>query len=182
MNKASVILVDEEDRALGTSEKMMAHRQGWLHRAFSVFVYDVRGRMLIHRRAADKYHAGGLWSNACCSHPMPDESLPDAVNRRLEFEMGLNLETSKIFETKYRLHLDNGMIEHEYDHVYIGTCASDPIPNPEEVAEWAYMATDELLRDVRRNPQRYTPWFRLLLPRVLETGAPQAVRGIGTVS
>ncbi len=166
MKLTQVVLVDENDHEVGIAEKMEAHRQGWLHRAFSVFVYNSHGEMLIHRRSAGKYHGAGLWTNACCSHPEPGEDMMSAVDRRLKQEMGMTLKTDKVLKTTYRLDMGNGLIEHEIDHVFLGVTDGVPRPDPEEVEEWAYVAPLTVEADIRVHPNRYTPWFRLLVPQV----------------
>lgn len=166
MKPTQVILVDDTDREVGIAEKMEAHRQGWLHRAFSVFIYNSEGKMLIHRRAGGKYHGAGLWTNACCSHPEPGEDLPTAVIRRLEQEMGMALKTNEVMTAKYRLDMGNGLIEHEFDHVFVGVNDGVPCPDPEEVQDWAYVDPSYIEDDILENPNRYTPWFRLLAPQV----------------
>ncbi len=168
-----VILVDENDRELGTEEKERAHREGMLHRAFSVFVFDARGRLLLQRRALTKYHSAGLWTNTCCSHPRPGEGIEAAARRRLREEMGMECDDLRVvFPLLYRAELDRGMTEHEYDHVLVGTCDRDPVPAPDEVVEWAWVDADAARRDAEENPGRYTYWFRLALPEVLDRMAP----------
>ncbi|MDA0728472.1 MAG: isopentenyl-diphosphate Delta-isomerase [Bacteroidetes bacterium] len=164
-----VILVDPEDRPLGTMEKMEAHRKGVLHRAFSVFVFNSQGELLLHRRALDKYHSGGLWTNTCCSHPRPEESIVDAAQRRLVEEMGMNCHLEPRFSFVYRADLDHGMIEHELDHVLVGYSDVPPEPNASEVCETKYMPVDEVVNDMAKHPDRYTAWFQICLPEVLST-------------
>lgn len=163
-----VILVDEHDRELGTEEKERAHREGRLHRAFSVFVFDSRGRLLLQRRARTKYHSAGLWTNTCCSHPRPGEGVPAAAARRLREEMGMECALRPSFPLLYRAELDRGMTEHEYDHVLVGECDRDPVPDPAEVEEWAWVSPAALRREVERRPEAYTYWFRLALPELLD--------------
>ena len=164
-----VVLVDPEDRPLGTMEKMEAHRLGVLHRAFSVFVFNSKGHLLIHRRAHDKYHSGGLWTNTCCSHPRPEEGVVDAAQRRLMEEMGMRCQLEPKFSFVYRADLDHGMIEHELDHVLIGYSDVPPAPNPEEVCETMYIAIPELEADLEAHPEKYTAWFKICFPEVLTT-------------
>lgn len=157
------MLVDEQDREVGTMEKMEAHRKGVLHRAFSILVYNSNGELLIQKRAAGKYHSAGLWTNACCSHPRPDEPMSQATARRLSEEMGIIAQPEFDFKFLYRVDLDNELIEHELDHVF--TAVSDQVPkaNLAEVQDWKYVAISELLIDVSKNPGAYTAWFRLIL-------------------
>lgn len=162
-----VILVDAADRQQGVMEKLEAHQKGLLHRAFSVVLFDTRGNMLLQRRAADKYHCGGLWTNACCSHPRPGEDTLAAAQRRLAEEMGIE---DCLLEHRltlcYKLPLDHGLTEHELDHVFVGVYNRPPVANPAEVSEWKYMPVQELLADVRANPAHYTPWFPLILDKL----------------
>ncbi len=163
----TVILVDESGAEVGVAEKMAAHRTARLHRAFSIFIFHPDGRMLLQQRAAGKYHSAGLWTNACCSHPRPGESTADAAHRRLQEEMGFDCELEEIFHFTYQARLDNGLSEHEYDHVFIGAFDGTPSPNPDEAGDWKWIAVDELQQDVQSHPEQYTHWFRLALDRVL---------------
>lgn len=160
-----VILVDEEGRAVGTAEKLEAHRRGGLHRAFSVFVFDSAGRVLLQKRAADKYHSGGLWSNTCCSHPRPGESVAEAARRRLSEEMGFTCELREVFSFIYRAEVGNDLVEHEYDHVLVGTFDGSPAPNAAEVEDWRWTELSELEEDLERDPASYTRWLALAAQR-----------------
>ncbi len=160
-----VILVDQDDLEIGTAEKLMAHREGRLHRAFSIFIYNASGQMLLQQRAATKYHSGGLWSNACCSHPAPGSTLKADAHRRLQEEMGFTCPLTKAFAFTYRAAFENGLIEHEYDHVFLGRFDGTPQPDPDEVGAWKWMDVPDLYDDVRRHPERYTAWFRECLLR-----------------
>jgi len=164
----SVILVDEEDNMIGTMEKMAAHRLARLHRAISVFIFNSKGDMLLQKRAGHKYHSGGEWSNACCSHPRPGERTVDAAIRRIEEEMGMQCALEHAFSFTYRAALDNDLYEHEYDHVYIGTTDMVPVPNAQEVEGFVYLSPEEIERDLFQNPQLYTPWFKICFERVME--------------
>jgi isopentenyl-diphosphate delta-isomerase len=137
-----------------------------LHRAVSAFVFDSTGRQLLQRRASDKYHSSGLWSNACCSHPRPGETTSAAVARRLHEEMGISPVLEPRFVFTYRAELDNGLVEHEVDHIFTGTCEGSPVPDPAEVSEWRWVAADALAAEVALAPEQFTVWFRLLLPEV----------------
>lgn len=163
-----VVLVDQMDRELGTMEKLQAHKEGRLHRAFSIFIFNSAGEMLIHQRAKNKYHTGMLWSNACCSHPLPGEEITSALRRKLAQEMGFACDLSHAFSFTYRAELDNGLTEYELDHVYTGYFDGNPNPNPDEVCDWRFIGMNELKQDVLKRPTAYTPWFRMLLDRVTD--------------
>ena len=158
-----VILVDQEDHAIGTMEKMEAHQKGLLHRAFSVVIFNSKGEILLQKRARSKYHSGGLWTNACCSHPLPGEALENATRRKLKQEMGIDLKTEYAYKFFYRTRLDSGLIEHECDHVFTGIFDGEPVINTHEVEDWKYISLDELRRDISLNPAHYTYWFKLIL-------------------
>lgn len=162
-----VILVDENDRPLGISEKMSAHRDGKLHRAFSIFVFNNEGELLLQRRALNKYHSSGLWTNTCCSHPRPGESVEAAAVRRLCEEMGFECALHKAFHFIYKAPLERALIEHEFDHVFIGHFNGQPRPNPNEVMEWRWLDLAALEQELELSPERYTIWFRLAMPRVI---------------
>ena len=162
-----VILVDSSDRAVGEQEKLAVHRSGELHRAFSVFLFDQEGRWLLQRRHPDKYHSGGLWTNTCCSHPAPGETTSEAARKRLKHEMGIEAPIQPAFHFIYRASLDNELIEHELDHVFLGAFDGEPSPDDSEVCDWAWVAEEELLADLTAHPDRYTYWFRLVVPRVM---------------
>ena len=163
-----VILVDERDVPLGRMEKMEAHRRALLHRAFSVFVFSSRGEMLLQRRAMDKYHSAGLWTNACCSHPRPGEDTAKAAGRRLYEELGFTMPLEKAFEFTYRSEFDNGLTEYEFDHVYTGVYDGDVYSNPAEVSEHIWLRPEEIRRRLEEAPQQWTSWFRLAFPMVCE--------------
>lgn len=166
MKGGQVILVDENDAEAGIMEKIEAHRRGLLHRAISVFIMDSKGRWLLQRRAENKYHSNSLWTNTCCSHPMPQESSADAAKRRLHQEMGLECELNELFRFTYREDLDNGLTEHELDHVFTGVTDSLPEINREEVMEYRYMNYNDLEADVAARPENYTVWFRIIFSKV----------------
>ncbi len=161
-----VILVNEDDQAIGTMEKMEAHRKGTLHRAFSVFVFNSNNQLLLQKRARHKYHSGGLWSNTCCSHPRENETLTDAGERRLREELGYSVPLNWCFSFIYRAELDQGLIEHELDHVLIGNSDEIPNPNEDEVSDWTFMDLGQLESDMMIHPENYTEWFKIVLPRV----------------
>lgn len=171
MRPEHVVLVTPDDREIGTEEKLAAHRKALLHRAFSVFVFDKRGRMLLQRRAAGKYHSAGLWSNTCCGHPRPGEPIDRAARRRLKEEMGFECPLEHVFSFVYRAALTDELTEHELDHVYIGRFDGAPRPDPGEVQEWRAMPVAELVEDLELNRAAYTVWLPLALDGIRERGA-----------
>ena len=158
-----VILVDEHDVEMGTMEKMQAHREGVLHRAFSVLLFNTHGEMLIQKRANSKYHSAGLWTNTCCSHPHPGEDVRSAARRRLKEEMGIDLQPEFAYTFIYKAQLNEDLIEHELDHVFTGTFDGIPHPNSTEIESWKFMDIQTLKDDVLSHPENYTPWFKLIL-------------------
>jgi isopentenyl-diphosphate delta-isomerase len=166
MKEQEVILVNEKDEAIGTMEKMEAHREGALHRAFSVFIFDKKGRMLLQQRASEKYHGGHLWSNACCSHPYPEEKTDQAAIRRLEEEMGFITPLKEIFAFTYKSEVENDLIEHEYDHVYAGEYDGVIIANQAEVADYSYEDMEQIRWAIENQPGKFTSWFRIAFPKI----------------
>lgn len=162
-----VILVNSNDEPIGLEEKLKAHQDGKLHRAFSIFVINSKGELLLQQRAKTKYHSSGLWANTCCSHPRPNENLGDAVHRRLKEEMGFDCELKEAFSFIYRAKLDKGLIEHEYDHIFTGRFDGVPKPNKDEVDSWKWIAIKDLLADMKKNPSNYVYWLRISIERVL---------------
>lgn len=158
-----VILIDDDDWEIGREEKLAAHRTGALHRAFSVMIWDGGGRMLLQRRAAGKYHSGGLWTNACCGHPRPGEGTAAAASRRLYEELGVRADLTPLGALRYRAELDNGLIEHELVHIFRGRYEGRITPDPLEVAECAWIAPADIGRDAAAEPARYTAWFKKYL-------------------
>ena len=158
-----VILVDADDNAIGTMEKMEAHQKGVLHRALSVVVFNSRGEILLQKRARKKYHSGGLWTNTCCSHPLPGELMQDAAVRTLRHEMGLDLRPSFAYAFRYEAYLGADLTEHEIDHVF--TAVSDKMPeiNTEEVEDWKWISSDALAKDMETNPENYSSWFKIMV-------------------
>lgn len=173
ITEEQVLLVNERDEALGIMGKLEAHQVGALHRAFSVFLFDDRGRLLMQRRAPGKYHSAGLWTNTCCSHPRPSESIPEAAQRRLMEEMGIEAALVPQFSFIYRAAFDNGLQEHELDHVLVGTYSGEASPNPGEADAWEYVHPDALEADMNAHPERYTVWLRSCWVRVREARAKQ---------
>lgn len=162
-----VVLVNEQDDDLGTMEKLEAHRKGALHRAFSVFLFDDEGRLLLQQRAASKYHSALLWTNTCCSHPRPGESLEAAAKRRLKEEMGMDADIRHRFSFIYKATFDNGLQEHELDHVYFGRVNSLPAPDPDEVCAWRFVGMDVLQKEMERSPEQFTAWLHHSWPMLM---------------
>jgi isopentenyl-diphosphate Delta-isomerase len=158
-----VILVDTTDNELGTMEKMEAHQKGILHRAFSILLFDQSGKLLLQKRSKNKYHSSGLWTNTCCSHPLPGETLENATRRRLREEMGIDLQPAFSYSFIYKAQLDHNLTEHELDHVFIGTFGGTPLVNKKEVEDWKYVDLQWLKKDILRHPDAYTVWFKLIV-------------------
>ncbi len=161
----NVILVDENDNEVGRMEKLQAHKIGALHRAFSVLIMNNKGEMLIQKRATGKYHSGGLWSNACCSHPLGNATIENEAQTRLIEEMGIDIPLSFQYSFIYKADLENNLIEHELDYVFLGFFDGTPTPNEEEAEDWKYVNLENLQIDVNKNPEKYSYWFRLILNR-----------------
>lgn len=163
-----IILVNELDQETGSGEKLAVHQAGLLHRAFSVFLWQ-DGRLLLQKRAADKYHSAGLWANTCCSHPRPGEDIIEAARRRLDEECGIDApELSEAFCFIYRAELENGLTEHELDHVLLGRYEGEFAPDPTEIAELRWWDADEVLQALAERPDEFAVWFRLAAPRVVD--------------
>jgi isopentenyl-diphosphate Delta-isomerase len=158
-----VIVVDAHDNELGRMEKMEAHVKGALHRAFSVIIFNSKAEMLLQQRADGKYHSAGLWTNTCCSHPMPGEPMEDAVRRRLREEMGIDAVLHFSHKFIYKVHLESSLIEYELDHVFTGVTDAIPKVNPLEVQAWKYVDVESLKSDLAENPSRYTFWFKIIM-------------------
>ena len=157
-----VILVSEVDEQLGLMAKMEAHEKGILHRAFSVFIFNKKGELLLQQRALDKYHSPGLWTNTCCSHQRDGESNIEAGKRRLQEEMGFNCDLKELFWFVYKASFDNGLTEHELDHVMIGHYEDDPIVNLDEAAAFKWMTLEDVKKDMELQPELYTEWFKII--------------------
>jgi len=168
MRKNQVILVNEQDLPQGFMDKMEVHRKGLLHRAISVFIFNNNGEMLLQKRASGKYHSAGLWTNTCCSHPLPGEATVDAAHRRLREEMNLKVTLKPLLQFQYTATFDNGLIEHELDHVYFGLCDDNPTPDPLEAEAWKYIDPATLQMDISLHPNHYTEWFKICLEDVLQ--------------
>ena len=160
-----VILVDTHDNQIGTEEKMQAHKDGKLHRAFSVFVSNSDGKMLIQKRALSKYHCPGLWSNTCCSHPRDGETVLQAAHRRLTEELNFDCPLEEVFSFTYKIAFENGLTEHEFDHVLTGKFDGNPTINKEEVAEYRWIGVEKLKADIKSNPDKYTYWLKVAIDK-----------------
>ncbi|MCK4800281.1 isopentenyl-diphosphate Delta-isomerase [Candidatus Parcubacteria bacterium] len=161
-----IILVDKNDQEIGTEEKMKVHQDGKLHRAFSIFVFNSRNEMLLQKRAEAKYHCGGLWTNTCCSHPRKGESLEKATHRRLQEEMGFDCELKEIDSFIYKAEFDNGLTEHEYDHIFTGKFDGKPNLNPEEADDYKWIDLNSLKKEIKKNPENFTVWFKIAMKNI----------------
>lgn len=160
-----MILVDTNDNPIGLMPKMEAHEKALLHRAFSVFVMNDKGEIMLQQRAAHKYHSPLLWTNTCCSHQREGETNIEAGKRRLKEEMGFQTELKEVFSFVYKAPFDNGLTEHELDHVMIGSFNDAPKINPDEVADWKWMLPEDIKRDIDKHPEKYTAWFKIIFER-----------------
>ena len=161
-----VILVNTDNEVLGYMEKMEAHEKGLLHRAFSIFLFNTKGEILLQKRAISKYHSGGLWTNTCCSHPRKNESFLDAAIRRLSEEMGMSCVLNEVFSFIYKAELDNNLTEHEYDQVLFGITDQIPVLNKAEAEDYKYIKPDQLKIDIQANPSQYTEWLKISFEKV----------------
>lgn len=166
--KEIIIQVDKNDREIGPVEKMEAHRKAILHRAFSILVFNSKNELLLHKRASEKYHSPNLWTNTCCSHPRFNESLNNAVYRRLQEEMGFTCELKEIFSFIYKIEFEDDLFEHEFDHVFIGSYEGEINPNTEEVSDYKWLTLEDIEKDISINSNDYTFWFKRLMPEVIE--------------
>ena len=162
MAEEKVILVDRQDNQVGVMEKLEAHEKAVLHRAVSVFIFNKRGELLLQQRAHHKYHSPGLWTNTCCSHQREGETNLQAGKRRLREEMGMECDLEDLFWFIYKAQFDNGLTEHELDHVLVGNSDEDPSINPEEVADFKWMSLEEVKEDMKSHPEIYTEWFKII--------------------
>jgi isopentenyl-diphosphate delta-isomerase len=163
-----VILINEFDQEIGTANKLEAHLKGFLHRAISVFIINSKGEYLLQQRANQKYHSPGLWSNTCCSHPKPKENNLDAANRRLYEEMGISCELKFSFSFQYKIKFENGLIENEFDHVFVGKTDKLPVINPREVMNWKYLSETQIKSELKLYPEKYTYWFPICITKINE--------------
>lgn len=168
MDRNKVVLVDEHDHALGEMDKMEAHQKGILHRAFSIFIFNHERQMLIHQRAQHKYHGGGLWTNACCSHPQWGEEIKASASQRLAYEMGLKCDIDYLFSFTYHTPVENNLIEHEYDYVFMGYTDDQPEFNPDEVQNYQWIGKTDLLKQIAEQPEKFTYWFRMAVPQIMD--------------
>lgn len=164
----NIILVDENDKQIGTEGKLKAHHEGKLHRAFSIFVFNSKNELLLQKRVKSKYHSGGLWSNTCCSHPKPDEDIQKAAHRRLKEEMGFDCDLKEKFSLIYKTDFPNNLTENEFDHVLIGKFNSEPKINLEEASEYKWIDLTKLKKDIENDPQQYTFWLKSILPKITD--------------
>ena len=164
-----IILVDEQDQQIGEAEKLQAHKDGALHRAFSVYVFNDKDQLMLQKRDSGKYHCGGMWTNTTCSHPRVGEDVVEAAHRRLQEEMGFDTDLKKVTEFIYRIEFENGLTEHEYLHVFIGRYNQEPQLNPEEAEDWKWISLDDLDQEITNNPTLYTYWMKKTLPHIRKT-------------
>lgn len=160
-----IIIVDESDNEIGIEEKLKAHQQGELHRAFSVLVFNSKNELLLQKRAETKYHTPGLWTNTCCSHPRKGYELKEEAKKRLKEEMGFERELYEKFSFIYKAKFKNGLTEYEYDHVFVGKFDGEPNPNPQEVEQYKWMPLKDLKKDIKSNTKKYTPWLAIILKK-----------------
>jgi len=168
LDRSKVVLVDDKDQAIGVMDKLEAHEKGVLHRAFSVFIFNNKGELLIHQRAQHKYHGAGLWTNACCSHPQWEEDIKESAQERLAYEMGLACDLVYKFSFSYKIPVENNLIEHEYDHVFLGVSNQNPIINTDEVMAYQWIHPSKLQKDIQLNPTKFTFWFKKILPMLMQ--------------
>jgi isopentenyl-diphosphate delta-isomerase len=166
MTKQQVVLVDKNNRKIGVEEKIKAHKEGRLHRAFSIFIFNSNGDLLIQQRAKTKYQSAGLWSNTVCSHPKPNETYRQAIHRRLREEMAFDCKLKKLFCFIYKTGFKNGLIENEYDCVFIGKFDGKPKPNSKEIMNHRWISVKELKQDIIKNPNKYSVWLKIALNRI----------------
>ncbi len=161
-----VILVDKNDIEIGVCEKLEAHQKGLLHRAFSILLFNNKNELLIQQRAKHKYHSPGLWTNTCCSHPLPNEDTHKAALRRLKEEMGITAEIELSYKFTYKTVFNNGLTEHEIDHIFIGQFSGQPQINKDEVKAYSYVSISDIKKGIRENPENYTSWFKLIIKNI----------------
>ncbi|KAA3663288.1 MAG: isopentenyl-diphosphate Delta-isomerase, partial [Calditrichaeota bacterium] len=168
----NVILFNENDQEIGIEEKLTAHKSGKLHRAFSIMLFNKAGELLLQQRAFTKYHSGGLWTNTCCSHPRPGEATDQAAKRRLCEELGIHGTFKEIFNFIYRTNFDDGLIEHELDHVFVGEYEGAVHPDPKEVHAVRWQRLDDMYDEMKSHPERFTVWFKIMLDKLAEQNRP----------
>lgn len=165
MEEEKVILVDEQNNPIGLMPKLEAHEKALLHRAFSVFIMNQKGEVMLQQRALHKYHSPGLWTNTCCSHQRENETNVEAGKRRLQEEMGFITELTDVISFIYKAPFDNGLTEYEYDHVLLGYYEENPNINAEEVVDWKWELPENIKKDIEQNPQKYTEWFKIIFEK-----------------
>jgi len=166
-----VIVVDQKDNPIGTEEKLKAHLDGKLHRAFSIFIFNSKGELMLQKRAKGKYHSGGLWTNTCCSHPKPNQDIQKEAQNRLKEEMDLECNLQEVFSLPYEAKVisqQGDLIEREFDHIFIGFLDGEPKMNPQEAEDWKWTGIDDLKKDMKESPDKYTPWLHLILDKALQ--------------
>ncbi|MCK0123505.1 isopentenyl-diphosphate Delta-isomerase [Gelidibacter sp. F2691] len=168
MTEEKVILVNEKDEQIGTMPKMEAHEKALLHRAFSVFIFNEKNELMLQQRASHKYHSPLLWTNTCCSHQRVGETNIQAGKRRLQEEMGFQTDLEDTVSFIYKAPFDNGLTEHEYDHILVGNYEDAPVINPDEVAAWKWMPLEDVKQDIANHPELYTEWFKIIFEKFYE--------------
>lgn len=168
MDSSKVILVNQQDEQIGLMEKLRAHESAVLHRAVSVFIFNKKGELLIQKRASDKYHGAGLWTNTCCTHPCDGESNVECAHRRLREEMGFEAQLDERFSFTYKSNVENGLIEHEFDHVFFGVYDGEIKPDPKEVEDYTFVSLGNVSKDADQHPEQYSIWFRIILEKFKE--------------
>lgn len=166
--KEMILLVDENDNEVGYGEKHEVHKKGIFHRAFSIFIFNSQKQLLMQKRESNKYHSPGLWTNTCCSHQRQNELLSEAIHRRLKEEMGFDCQLKEVFTFSYRVEFKPGLIENEFDHVFVGYYEGEITPEPSEVEDYKWMSLEEIKKDMEQNPDKYTYWFKICFPKVEE--------------
>jgi isopentenyl-diphosphate delta-isomerase len=181
MSNEKVILVNEKDEQIGLAEKLQAHESGQLHRAVSVFVFNKKGELLIQKRASNKYHGAGLWTNTCCTHPRDGETSEACAVRRLKEEMGIDAKVKEQFSFVYKAEVENGLIENEYDHVFFGVYDGEIMLNPDEAEDCTFVSLDKVFTDAANNPEKYSIWFRIIIDKFRDhlTGMEHRLLSVG---
>ncbi|RKS53856.1 isopentenyl-diphosphate delta-isomerase [Gillisia mitskevichiae] len=169
MTEEKVILVNQKDEPIGLMPKMEAHEKGLLHRAFSVFIFNEKNELMLQQRALSKYHSPGLWTNTCCSHQREGETNIEAGKRRLQEEMGFTADLEDTISFIYKAPFDNGLTEHEFDHILVGNFNEEPMLNPEEAEAWKWMGLEEVSEDMENNPGVYTEWFKIIFDKYYQS-------------
>lgn len=161
----NLIIVDNNDKPIGQDEKLATHQKGRLHRSFSIFIFNSKNELMLQKRASGKYHSGGLWTNTCCSHPRVSEDTEKAAHRRLQEEMGFDCGLEEKFSFQFKVKFENGLIENEFDHVFVGRYDDEPKLNPEEAEDWKWVNLDKLEEDIKNNPDEYSYWLKVVIEK-----------------